>query len=128
MGNKTFDFSSKKKDFWHKNNQIWPKFGIFGQFGLGYAGIFSALLVGRMVVVACGLYLARHLFILCTRQRLFRCTFFQMEAPSSAVEQVRRGEVEEKYEPTCNKKIKYIPEEERVHSVQERPHKTLFSF
>ena len=23
VGNKTFDFSSKKKDFLHKNNQIW---------------------------------------------------------------------------------------------------------
>ena len=96
---------------------------------LGLVGSFGALLVGCLVVVACGLYLARHLFILFTRQSLFRCTFFlQMEAPFSAVEQVRRAQVEEKYEPTCNKKIKYIPEEERVHSVQERPHKTLFSF
>ena len=61
MGNKTFDFSSKKKDFLPKNNQIWPKFGIFGQFG---PGIFSALLVGQLVVVGHGLYLARHLFTL----------------------------------------------------------------
>ena len=64
VGNKTFDFSSKKKDFLPKNDQIWPKTGIFGQFGPGYAGLFSALLVGRFVVVARGLYLARHLFIL----------------------------------------------------------------
>jgi len=61
VGNKTFDFSSKKKDFLPKNDQIWPKTGIFGQFG---PGLFSALLVGRLVVVARGLYLARHLFTL----------------------------------------------------------------
>ena len=40
------------------------KTGIFGQFGPGHAGLFSALLVGRLVVVARGLYLARHLFTL----------------------------------------------------------------
>ena len=45
-----------------KNDQIWPKIGIFGQFGPGHA--FGALLVGRLVVVARGLYLARHLFTL----------------------------------------------------------------
>ena len=28
VGNKTFDFSSKKKDFLPKNDQIWPKIGI----------------------------------------------------------------------------------------------------
>merc|ERR1712223_1339553 len=61
VGNKTFDFSSKKKDFLPKNDQVWPKTGIFGQFGPGHAGLFSALLVGRLVVVARGLYLARHL-------------------------------------------------------------------
>ena len=65
VGNKTFDFSSKEKDFLPKNDQILPKFGIFGQFGPGHAGLFSALLVGRLVVVARGLYLARHLFTLC---------------------------------------------------------------
>ena len=54
----------KKKDFLPKNDQIWPKTGIFGQFGPGHAGLFSALLVGRLVVVARGLYLARHLFTL----------------------------------------------------------------
>ena len=52
VGNKTFDFSSKKKDFFPKNDQIWPKTGIFGQFGPGHAGLFGALLVGRLVVVA----------------------------------------------------------------------------
>ena len=35
-----------------KNDQIWPKIGIFGQFGSGHAGLFGALLVGRLVVVA----------------------------------------------------------------------------
>ena len=29
--NKTFYFSSKKKDFLPKNDQIWPKIGIFGK-------------------------------------------------------------------------------------------------
>ena len=61
MGNKTFDFSSKIKDFLPKNNQIWPKIGIFGQFGPSHAGLFGALFVGQLVVVARGLYLARHL-------------------------------------------------------------------
>ena len=64
VGNKTFDFSSKKKDFLPKNDQILPKIGIFGQFGPGHADLFGALLVGHLMVVACGLYLARHLFTL----------------------------------------------------------------
>ena len=54
VGNKTFDFSSKKKDCLPKNDQIWPKIGIFGEFGPGHAGLFNALLVGRLVVVAPG--------------------------------------------------------------------------
>ena len=44
-----------------KNDQIWPKIGIFVHFGPGLAGSFDALLVGRLGVVARGLYLARHL-------------------------------------------------------------------
>ena len=56
VGNKTFDFSSKKKDFLPQNDQIWPKIGTFGQL--------CALLVSWLVVVARGLYLARHLFTL----------------------------------------------------------------
>ena len=36
------------------NDQIWPKICIFGQFGPGHAGLFGALLVGRLVVVARG--------------------------------------------------------------------------
>ena len=56
VGDKTFDFSSKKKDFLPQNDQIWPKSGIFGQL--------CALLVSRLVVVARGLYLPRHLFTL----------------------------------------------------------------
>ena len=31
----------KKKDFLPKNNQIWPKTGIFGHFGPGLAGSFG---------------------------------------------------------------------------------------
>ena len=54
----------KKKVFLPKNDQIWPKIGISGQFGPGHAGLFGALLVGWLVVVARGLYLARHLFTL----------------------------------------------------------------
>ena len=56
----------KNKDFLPKNNHILPKIGIFGQFGPGHAGLLNAQLVGRLVVVARGLYLARHLFTLCT--------------------------------------------------------------
>ena len=54
VGNKTFDFSSKKKDFLPENDLIWPKTGIFSQFGPGHSGLFSALLVGRLVVVWVG--------------------------------------------------------------------------
>ena len=67
VGNKAFDFSSKKMDFLPKNDQIWPKIVFFGQFGPCHAGLFDALLVGRLVVVARGLYLARHLFTLSLR-------------------------------------------------------------
>ena len=35
----------KKKDFLPKNDQIWPKIGIFGQFWPGHAGLFGALLL-----------------------------------------------------------------------------------
>ena len=79
VGNKTFDFSSKKKDFLPKNDQIWPKIDIFGQFGPGHAGLFSALFVGRLVVVARGLYLARHLFTLVYKifgTKIRSCNFF----------------------------------------------------
>ena len=71
VGNKTFYFSSKKKDFLPQNDQILPKIGIFGQFGPGHAGLFGALFVGRLVVVARGLYLARHLFTLYSGNRRF---------------------------------------------------------
>ena len=33
VGNKTFDFSSKKKDFLPKSDQIWPKTSIFVNLG-----------------------------------------------------------------------------------------------
>ena len=49
-----------------KNDQIWPEIGIFVHFGSGLAGSFGALFVGWLVVVARRLYLARHLFALCT--------------------------------------------------------------
>ena len=64
----------KKKDFLPKNDQNWPKIGIFGQFGPGHAGLFGALLAVRLVVVARGMYLARHLFTLCnlTLKVIFR--------------------------------------------------------
>ena len=54
----------KKKDFLPQNDQIWPEIGNFGHFGPGLAGSFDALLVGWLVVVVRGLYLARHLFTL----------------------------------------------------------------
>ena len=55
----------KKRIFCPKTTKFGPKIGIFGQFGPGHAGLFGALLVGRLVVVvARGLYLARHLFTL----------------------------------------------------------------
>ena len=47
-----------------QNDQIWPEIGILGHFGPGLAGSFGALSVGWLVVMACGLYLARHLFTL----------------------------------------------------------------
>ena len=63
----------KKRIFCPKNDQIGPKIGIFGQFGPGHAGFFGPLLVGRLVVGARGLYLARHLFTLLTsKAHLFR--------------------------------------------------------
>ena len=43
-----------------KKDPIWPEIGIFP----GLEGSFGALLVGWLVVVARGLYLARHLFTL----------------------------------------------------------------
>ena len=84
VGNKTFDFSSKKKDFLPKNDQIWPKIGIFGQFGPGHAGLFGALLVGWLVVVARGLYLARHLFTLSLPQKHRICLLTQPEVVTMA--------------------------------------------
>ena len=54
----------KKKIFLPQNDQIWPKIGILGHYGPCFAGSFSALLVGWLVVVARGLYLARELFTL----------------------------------------------------------------
>ena len=52
-----------------KNDQIWPEIGIFGHFGPRLAGSFGSLLVGWLVVLARGLYLAWHLFSLCRKYR-----------------------------------------------------------
>ena len=41
LGNKTFDFSCKKKDFLPKKVQVWPENGIFVLFGSGRAGSFG---------------------------------------------------------------------------------------
>ena len=41
VGNKTYDFSSKKKDFLPKKVQIWPENGIFVHFGPGLASSFG---------------------------------------------------------------------------------------
>ena len=59
VGNKTFDFSSKKKDFLPKTTKFGPKLAF-----LFIAGSFGVLVVGWLMVVARGLYLARHLFTL----------------------------------------------------------------
>ena len=59
VGNKSFDFSSKKKIFCSKITKFSPKFAF-----LTIAGSLGALLMGWLVVVALGLYLARHLFTL----------------------------------------------------------------
>ena len=59
VGNKTFDFSSKKRIFCSKTTKFSPKLAF-----LTIAISFGALLMGWLVVVARGLYLARHLFTL----------------------------------------------------------------
>ena len=57
VGNKTFNYIMKIRIFC-------PKMAIFmlSLAHVGYAGLFGALLVGRSVVVARVLYLARHFF------------------------------------------------------------------
>ena len=59
VGNKTFDFSSKKRIFCSITTKFCPKLAF-----LTIAGSFGALLMGWLVVVARGLNLARHLFTL----------------------------------------------------------------
>ena len=56
--------SKVKKGFFAQKRPNLAQIGVFGQFGPGHAGLFGAQLVGRLVVVARGLYLARHLFTL----------------------------------------------------------------
>ena len=58
VGNKTFDFSSKKKGFFAPKR---PNLAQNWHFWSIRAALFNALLMGRLVVVARGLYLARHL-------------------------------------------------------------------
>ena len=53
----TFDFSSKNKDFLPKNDQIWPKIGIFVHFLPGLAGSFGALLVAWLGCISQDPYL-----------------------------------------------------------------------
>ena len=87
---KLFIAPVKKKDFLPKNYQIWPQIGIFGQFGPGHAGLFSALLEVRLVVVARGLYLARHLFTLFRlEQRVEVCFLFDLIEPRSSLQTAR---------------------------------------
>ena len=118
VGNKTFDFSSKKKDFLPKNDQIWPKIGIFGWYGLGHAGFFGALLAGRLVVVARGLYLARHLFTLCYFRFVHDIAVLKVstELPCSRFDIVSFGQTEEYFSrgqlfPVC------LPSSQSVQSV-----------
>ena len=62
VGNKTFDFSSKKRIFCPKTTKFGPKLAFL--VNLGQAMQAYSVLVGRLVDVARGLYLARHLFTL----------------------------------------------------------------
>ena len=63
VGNKLL-ISPVKKGFFAQKRPNLAQNLHFGQFWQGHAGLFGALLVGRLVVVARGLYLARHLFTL----------------------------------------------------------------
>ena len=54
---------AKIRIFNPKTAKFGPEIGIFVHFGPGLAGSFGALLVGWLVVVAHGLYLARHLLL-----------------------------------------------------------------
>ena len=54
----------KIRIFCPKTTKFGPKLAFLVNFGPGHAGLFGALLVGQLVVVARGLYLARHLFTL----------------------------------------------------------------
>ena len=63
-GTKTFAFPSKNWDFLPQSDQVWPEIGIFGHLGQALPAHLVPL-GGWLVVVACGLYLARHIFTLC---------------------------------------------------------------
>ena len=64
VGNKTYDYSSKKKDFLPKNDQIWPKLAFLVDLGQAMqAYLVPCWWVGWWLGPR-GLYLARHLFTL----------------------------------------------------------------
>ena len=68
VGNKTFDFSSKKKDFLPKNDQIWPIWAVLVNWGQAMqAYSMPCWWVG--VWLCRGPYLARHLFTLSLPQK-----------------------------------------------------------
>ena len=79
MGDKTFDFSSKNWDFLPKKVQIWPKNGFFCSF------LARPCRLIWLVVVARGLYLARHLFTLLEKTEVvkkrgrWRVSFFLLK-------------------------------------------------
>ena len=60
-----WDISSHSRPQNDANNVFRWFFGFFVHIGPGLAGSFGALLVGWLVVLARGLYLARHVFTLC---------------------------------------------------------------
>ena len=64
VGNKTFDFSSKKRIFCPKTTKLGPKLAFLVNLGQAMQ---AYSVVGRLVVVARGLYLARHRFTLLSR-------------------------------------------------------------
>ena len=56
--------SPVKKEFFAQKRPNLAQNWYFWSIWAGHAGLYGALLVGRLVVVARGLYLARHLFTL----------------------------------------------------------------
>ena len=67
-----------KKGFFAQKRPKMAQNWHFGRFGPGHAGFFGALLVGQLVVVARGLYLARHLFTLYNIVQILKCLVASM--------------------------------------------------